>query len=44
MIHMGTMRNSYKNLVEEGEGKRPLGRHRNTWRGDVKMVLKNSVR
>ena len=29
----------YKDLVEEPEGKRPLGRHRRRWEDTIKMDL-----
>jgi hypothetical protein len=32
-------RNAYRILVRKTEGKRPLGRHRCTWGGNIKMVL-----
>jgi hypothetical protein len=36
---MGEMRNAYKILVENPEGKRPLGRPRRRWEVDIKMDL-----
>jgi len=36
--HMGGMRNTYKNL-ETPEGKRPLGRPRCKWEGNIRMNL-----
>jgi hypothetical protein len=34
---MGEMRNVYNILVAKSEGKRPLGRHRHGWEGNIKM-------
>jgi hypothetical protein len=34
---MGEMRNAYKVLVGELEGKRPLGRPRRRWEDNIKM-------
>jgi hypothetical protein len=36
---MGSMRNTYKILVEYPEGKRSLGRHRHRWEVKVKLSL-----
>jgi hypothetical protein len=36
---MGEMRNVYKSLVREPEGKRPLGRHRHRWEDNIIMDL-----
>jgi hypothetical protein len=36
----GEKRNAYKILVGKPEGKRPLGRPRSRWVGNVKMVLR----
>jgi hypothetical protein len=33
------IRNSYKTLVGKPEGKRPLGRPRRKWEGDIRMDL-----
>jgi hypothetical protein len=33
-------RNAYKILVGKPEGKRPLGRPRSTWVGNIKMDLR----
>jgi hypothetical protein len=35
-------RNSYRILVAKPEGKRPLGRLRRRWMGDVKMYLRET--
>jgi hypothetical protein len=37
---MGEMRNTYTILVGKPEGKRPLGRPRRKWEGDVRMYLR----
>jgi hypothetical protein len=37
---MGSKRNAYRILVENPEGKRPLGRPRRTWVGNIKMDLR----
>jgi hypothetical protein len=37
---MGEMRNAYNNLVGKPERKRPLGRHRRRWEGNIIMDLK----
>jgi hypothetical protein len=37
---MGKMRNAYKILVENSEGKRPLGRPRRRWEDNIKMVIR----
>jgi hypothetical protein len=37
---MGEMRNAYKILVGEREGKTPLGRHRHRWEDNIKMEFK----
>jgi hypothetical protein len=37
------MRNAYKFLVEQPEGKRPLRRTRHRWEDNIKMCLKNRV-
>jgi hypothetical protein len=37
---MGEMKNAYKILVEEPEGKRPCRRHRCGWWNNIKMDLK----
>jgi hypothetical protein len=36
---MGEKRNVYRLLVEKPEGKRPLGRPRCRWMGNIKMDL-----
>jgi hypothetical protein len=36
---MGMMQHAYKHLVEIPEGKRPLGRVRHRWKGNIRMVL-----
>jgi len=36
------MRDAYKILVEEPEGKRPHGRHRCQWEGNIIMDLRGS--
>jgi hypothetical protein len=37
---MGQTRNAYRILVEELEGKRPLGRPRNRWVDNIKIDLR----
>jgi hypothetical protein len=41
---MGEIRNAYRILVGKPEGKRPLGRSRRSWEGDIKINLKESDR
>jgi hypothetical protein len=36
---MRERRDAYRVLVEKPEGKRPLGRPRHTWKGNIKMYL-----
>jgi hypothetical protein len=36
----GEKRNAYRMLVGKPEGKRPLGRPRHGWVGNIKMVLR----
>jgi hypothetical protein len=36
VAHMGKMRNAYKILVGNYEGKRPLGRLRHAWEDNIK--------
>jgi hypothetical protein len=36
----GGMKNANKSLVEELEGKRPLGRHKHSWEANIKMDLR----
>jgi hypothetical protein len=36
---MGEMRNAYNTLVGNSEGKRPLGRPRHRWEGNIRMDL-----
>jgi hypothetical protein len=38
---MGEMRVIYRVLVAKPEGKRPLGRPRRGWEGNIKMDLQN---
>jgi hypothetical protein len=37
---MRTKRNAHKTLLEKPEGKRPLGRLRRKWEGNIKMELR----
>jgi hypothetical protein len=37
---MGEMRNAYKILVGNPEGKRPLGKSRRRWRDNIRMDLR----
>jgi hypothetical protein len=37
------MRNAYKVLVGKPEGKRPLGKPRHRWEGNIKIDLKDVV-
>jgi hypothetical protein len=40
VVHMKEVRNAYKSLVGKPEGKRPLGKSKCRWEGDIKMDLK----
>jgi hypothetical protein len=40
VVRMWEMRNSYRILVGKPEGKRPLGRPRRRWLGNIKMDLR----
>jgi len=40
VARMGEMRNAYKILVGKPEGKRPLGRSRHRWEGNIRMDLR----
>jgi len=40
---MGEMRNEYKILVGKPERKKPLGRPRCRWKGNIKMDLRGIV-
>jgi hypothetical protein len=40
VARMGTRRNAYRMLVGKPERKRPLGRLRRTWMGNIKMDLR----
>jgi hypothetical protein len=39
VARMGEKRNAYRYLVGKPEGKRPLGRPRRRWVGNIRMVL-----
>ena len=39
VAHMGGRRGMYRVLVGKPEGKRPLGRPRRRWEGNIKMDL-----
>jgi hypothetical protein len=39
VARMGKVRNTYKILVGNREGKRPLGRPRHRWEDDIKWIL-----
>jgi hypothetical protein len=39
VAHMGEMRNAYNILVRKPEGRRPLGRPRRRWEGNIKLLL-----
>jgi hypothetical protein len=41
---MGAKVNIYKILVENPEGKRPLGRPRHRWEDNIKMDLRDKIR
>jgi hypothetical protein len=43
VARMGEERNVYRVLVEEPEGKRPLGRPRRRWDGAAELVLNNCL-
>jgi hypothetical protein len=38
---MGEKRNAYRVLVGKAEGRRPLGRPRRRWVGNIKMDLRD---
>jgi hypothetical protein len=38
---MGENRNAYRTLVEKPEGKRPLGRPRHRWVGNIKINVRD---
>jgi hypothetical protein len=40
VVHMGKMRNVYKILVRNPEGKRPLGRPKHRWEVNIKMDVR----
>jgi len=40
VAYMGEKRDAYRVLVEKPEGKKPLGRPRRRWDGDIKKDLK----
>jgi hypothetical protein len=40
MARMGETKNVYRILLREPEGKRPLGRPRRRWVGNIKMDLR----
>jgi hypothetical protein len=40
---MGEERNAYRILVENPEGKRPLGRPRRSWEDNVRMNLRERM-
>jgi hypothetical protein len=37
---MGETRSAYRVLIRQHEGKRPLGRPRHMWKGNIKMDFK----
>jgi hypothetical protein len=39
VTHIGERKGSYRVLVGQLEGKRPLGRHRRRWEYNIKMEL-----
>jgi hypothetical protein len=43
VAHNEEMRGAYRVLVGIREGKRPLGRHRHRWEGNIKMYQQNEV-
>jgi hypothetical protein len=43
IAHMGEMRNAYKILIGNPQGKRPLGGSGNRWDLILKWILRNSV-
>jgi hypothetical protein len=43
LICMGEMRNAYKILVKQPEGKRPLWQPRHKWENNIKMDLTEIV-
>jgi hypothetical protein len=40
IVHMGEIRNMYRILVGEPEGKRQLGRHRSRWEDNITKDLR----
>jgi hypothetical protein len=40
VAHMEKMRNGYKNLIGQPEGKRPHGRPRRRWEHNIKWILR----
>ena len=40
MWHCGERKGAYKNLMGKSGGKRPLGKPRHRWEGDIIMDLK----
>jgi hypothetical protein len=43
VAHMGEMENSYIILVENPEGKRPLGRPRRRWEDNIRIHLRKKL-
>jgi hypothetical protein len=42
LVHMGENKNAYTILVRKPEGKRPIGRPRHTWEGNIKKDLRDT--
>jgi len=40
VARIGDMRNAYKILVGKPEGKKPRGRHRRRWEGNIRLDLR----
>jgi hypothetical protein len=36
----GDKRNTYRTLIKKTEGKRPLGRHRHSWKDNIEVDLR----
>jgi hypothetical protein len=43
VVRMESMRNAYEMLIGKPEGKRPRGRPRHRWEGDIRMDVRKRV-